>query len=89
MSHKSFGTLLYELSTAAEQVGIGAQYNHYKNPEILYCVVSLVILEATDEVAVTYSPITEPGISFVRPLTSWLEEVEGIGGKQQRFCRVN
>jgi len=73
--HKSLEVLKQEIEQAHQLVKVGALYAHYKHLDQAYKVTGLSILEATDEVAVLYSPINEPSIVFARPLQSWLEKV--------------
>jgi hypothetical protein len=84
-------SLLAEDLTAAEgQVEVGGLYAHYKNPDKPYEVTGLVILEATDEVAVLYTPQYEDiSVTFARALSSWLEDVEWEGKVVPRFVRID
>lgn len=86
MAHRPLSELHLDLQAAAKQVIVGGRYAHYKHPELPYTVTDLVIVEATDEVAVVYM-VEENGakVSFVRPLGSWLEKVEWQGEIVPRF----
>lgn len=86
MGHLPLEALNRRLAEAASKVKIGARYGHYKHPDQPYLVTGLVILEATDEVAVAYG-VEEGGqqITFVRPLESWLETVTWQGQTVPRF----
>ncbi len=83
MPHKSFDQLNHELADAAKVVEIGGEYRHYKN-RCIYTALGLLIIEATDEVAVRYSEVDEPSIEFIRPLSSWIETIDGTS----RFTKV-
>ncbi len=89
MGHLLLQQLNDMLTAAANKVKIGGWYAHYKHSELPYQVTGLVILEATDEVAVVYS-VTEDGaeVTFVRSLTDWLETVEWQGKQMPRFTLV-
>jgi hypothetical protein len=89
MGHLPLKQLNDMLTAAAGKVTIGGRYAHYKHPEAPYIVTDLVILEATDEVAVVYC-VEEDGckITFVRPLKSWLESVEWHGRTVPRFTQL-
>lgn len=84
MAHKPETELLQELATAAEAVEVGALYSHYKHPDHPYLIKGLAILEATEEVCVLYEA-QHSGITFIRPLSSWLETVEVEGETLPRF----
>lgn len=66
-------------------IHVGGRYTHYKHPEQPYEVKGLVVLEATDEVAVRYAVVGNPAVEFVRPLSSWLEAVDQVGKTVLRF----
>ncbi len=86
--HKSYAELGQLLQQASSDVKVGGLYAHYKHPAQLYLVLDLVITEADDKVAVLYCRAGKPEIKFVRPLASWLEEVEDGGKRLPRFSLV-
>lgn len=86
MDHLSYEVLEQLLAEGGRQVEPGSRWRHYKGTE--YTVVSIVIIEATNEPAVVYASAKHPDVSFVRPLQVWLEEVEVDGQKVPRFSRV-
>lgn len=90
MSHKPASALEQALSNAQLQVEVGARYFHYKNPTQEYVVVSLVIIEATEEVGVCYQADYEPirGIIFMRPLSDFLATVTNGGTVTSRFTKI-
>lgn len=83
--HKPIDQLRQELKAAGHQIHVGGTYAHYKDPDQHYQVNKLVILEATDAVAVEYEALYAPGIIFVRPLESWQAQVEYQGRTVPRF----
>ena len=88
MSHKPEQELRQAIEAAGTGVEVGGTYYHYKHPDQLYIVTELAILEADDEVCVIYQAQYGEKVSFVRPLSSWLESVE-VGGKSvARFHSV-
>jgi hypothetical protein len=88
MAHIS-KTKLAEMTTeAAKKVKTGGLYAHYKNADKLYKVLGFVIIEATDEVGVLYQAQHGEKITFVRPISSWLEEAEADGQFVPRFSQV-
>ena len=89
MAHQSLEILKLAVREATKQVAIGSIHVHYKHPEIPYRVMGFSILEATDEVAVRYAYIDDLTIEFVRPLVSWLEQVEYDGQMVNRFTKLD
>lgn len=88
MAHISETELTERLKKAAIQVGVGAFYTHYKNPDQHYKVLSIVISEANDEPCVIYEAQYGDHIAFVRPVASWLEEIEWNNKSVKRFTKV-
>jgi len=74
------------LNAARGRVVPGSKWQHYKGGE--YTIDHMVLLEDTSEVAVIYAPVSHPDISFVRPLTSWLETVEWNGETMPRYVEI-
>lgn len=85
MDHKATEVLRAEIIEGYKLVKQDGVYAHYKTPSSRYKVEKLVIIEATEEIAVLYSPLNDSEISFVRPLSNWLEEVDGV----ERFTLVD
>ena len=71
------------VAEARQEVGLDSRWRHYKGSE--YRIADIVILEATNEVAVVYTPVDHPTVSFVRSLTVWRETVEWDGKQVPRF----
>jgi hypothetical protein len=88
-THHTEEELLNHLEEAKQLVEIGALYTHYRNPFVKYKVLALSILEASQEVAITYQKQTEeasvPSIIWVRPLSSWLDKVQVGSSLVPRF----
>lgn len=61
------------------------RWRHYKGVECTAW--RLAVIEATEEIAVVYSALLYPEISFVCPLSKWTEEVESGNGVVNRFRR--
>lgn len=74
------------LSDAAQRIHVGGVYRHYKGGE--YQVVGLAIDEATSAPVVVYRAESDGHITFVRPLSVWLETVETPGGRMPRFAQL-
>jgi len=87
-NHRSAEELAIQLKEAATKVQVGSHYVHYKNPDSLYEVKELGILEADDSVCVIYRSLRDNKPIFVRPLSEWVEMVEWQGKKLQRFRKA-
>lgn len=83
--HRPEKELSGELAAARQKVNVGSLYYHYKNPEQAYKVVSVAITEWDDKICVIYQAQYGEKLTFVRPLESWLEEVEWGGKMVSRF----
>lgn len=83
MEHKPLRQLREEIALASKLIERGAQYRHYKNQH-LYTVLGFTVIEATEEIAVRYCDVNEPDIEFIRPVSSWMNEIDGVS----RFQRV-
>jgi hypothetical protein len=87
VAHVSLEVLAKQLAAAAEEVEVGARYVHYKDQTKEYRVTGLVVLEATDEVAVVYEAQYDTRISFVRPLAGFCATVDVAGVLVPRFAK--
>lgn len=74
------------LEQAKSKVAIGARYQHYKGLE--YRVVYVCLREEDLEPCVVYQAMYGDEIIWVRPVSSWPEEVDVEGTVVQRFKRV-
>jgi hypothetical protein len=92
IEHLSEEELLAHLKLAHKAVEIGAVYAHYRDPKSRYKVIGLSIIEATQEVGVMYQKTFGSedlkSIVWIRPLSSWLENVSVDGKMIQRFQKV-
>lgn len=73
MPHISRQQLL-DLKKSAK-VKIGSRYQHYKTGGV-YQVDDLVMLEATDELAVLYHDVTFPDLAWVRAHSDFVANIE-------------
>jgi hypothetical protein len=80
--------LAKEVEAAKAKVIIGTEYRHYKGQDKLYKVLGFGFLEANDELCVIYQALYGEGVTFLRPLTNWLEQVEWEGKMVPRFAKV-
>ena len=83
--HKTLEELQGLIDEAKEKVEIGGIYFHYKSPDKHYRVTDVVIFEETEEPAVVYQALYGTNMTWVRKISSWIEEVEVEGGKAPRF----
>lgn len=88
MAHKKASELSELLRQAKTKIAVGAMYAHYKNPDLLYKVTQIAVLEASDEPCVIYQAQYGPKFSFVRPVSSWLDQVKWQNQTVPRFTKV-
>jgi dipeptidase E len=74
------------LSTAAQRVTVGARYRHYKQLE--YRVHALALREEDNEPCVIYQATYDKRLTWIRPLSNWMEDVEINGRQVKRFTKV-
>lgn len=74
------------LAEAAKQVTVGARYMHYK--QLSYKVLALALREEDNEPCVVYQAEYGDGVTWIRPVSSWIEEVEVNGKKVKRFTKI-
>lgn len=74
------------LAEAAMKVTVGARYEHYKHQT--YKVMTLALREEDNEPCVVYEPEYAKGISFIRTVANWTEQVEVDGKKVNRFTKL-
>jgi len=89
MTHISEQELLQKIAKAEELIDLGAKYCHYKSPEKYYTIIAVALNEATQEPAVVYKAEYGQGITWVRTLANFFEEVtKEDGTKVKRFTRA-
>ncbi len=84
-THKEQLDLAKEIAAAKLKVTIGATYMHYKGADKVYKVISLGFLEASNELCVIYQAAYGERLTFIRPLSVWLEQVEWQDKMVPRF----
>jgi hypothetical protein len=87
-THKEQLTLAKQIEHAKTKVTVGAKYWHYKGKDKVYEIIGLGFLEATDELCVIYQAQCGERLTFLRPLTIWLENVEWEGKTIPRFNKI-
>ncbi len=90
MTHdlESETALVEKLNDARLKVAFGGTYRHYKHRTRHYKVQGFAIIESTGGVGVIYQAQYGERLTFVRPLSSWLAEVDYDGKKVARFKEV-
>lgn len=84
-THKEQLELKKELEDAKTKITVGTLYRHHKNRDKVYKVIGLGFLEADDELCVIYQAEYGERLTFLRPLSIWLESVEWEGKIVPRF----
>ncbi len=87
-THVEQVVLAKEVEEAKNKVTIGAEYWHFKGREKVYKVLGLVFIESKDELCVIYQAQYGEQLTFLRPLTVWLEQVEWEGKSVPRFAKI-
>ncbi len=78
--------LATRLAGAAQQVDVGAEYEHYKH--MRYKVIAVALIESTNKPCVVYQAQYGERATFVRPLEDWLAQVAVEGRLVPRFAKV-
>lgn len=81
--------LAKKLAAAKAMVAVGATYQHYKGASKLYKVIDLGFVEADNELCVIYMALYGEHLTFIRPVSIWLEQVEWQGRTVPRFTQVS
>lgn len=87
-THQEQTVLAAEVARAKTKVTIGATYQHYKGVDKLYTVLGLGFVEATNELCVIYQAQYGKQLTFLRPVTVWLETIEWQGQTVPRFKKI-
>ena len=88
MAHIEDSVLRARITEAETLVPVGSRYCHYKNEEHAYLITGFAILEANEEVGVLYKAEYGEHITYIRPLSSFLETVEKDGVQIPRFKKL-
>lgn len=86
--HTEESALSRLLRDAESRVEVGARYAHYKHPEKTYVVTGIGLMESAEEAAVLYTAEYGARLTWVRPLSNWLEEVVVEGTEVPRFQKL-
>ena len=86
--HKTPEEVLKEIDEAKSKISPGSTYVHYKGADKIYMVKEFGILEATGELCVIYQAEYGSKLTFIRPVSVWLEEVKWNGKVVPRFKEI-
>jgi hypothetical protein len=87
-THDEQEALAKQIEDAKTLATIGGHYRHYKGADKIYEVIGLGFIEATDELCVIYQAQYGERLTFLRPLTIWLERVVWNGETVPRFTEI-
>lgn len=85
MTKLPFKVLEQQVKKARTDIVLGSKWRHYKGGD--YTISDIVVTEEDNALAVIYTPIAHPDVSFTRPLAVWYETVEWEGRPVGRFTR--
>jgi len=74
-----------KLRHAEQVIKVAKIYRHYKSADMTYEVLALAFEEETLEVVVVYKALYGDMLTFTRPVSVWLENVEFEGSSVSRF----
>ena len=83
---ESQSDLSQKLAQAAQHVTVGARYKHYK--QLSYEVLAVALREEDNEPCVIYKAEYGDNLTWIRPVSSWIEDVEVDGKKVHRFTKI-
>ncbi len=86
--HKAQRELAEQIEEAKSKITVGAEYWHYKSRDKVYKIIGLGFFEANEELCVIYQAQYGEKLTFLRPLTIWLENVEWEGKIVPRFNKI-
>jgi hypothetical protein len=85
MVHLTQDQLFEQLEEVRSKIMVGGLYCHYKNPDHLYVVEFVGLLENSEEACVGYRAVYGKGILWVRTAEDFLMEVEVQDKRITRF----
>ena len=87
-THIEQEVLEQQIRDAETVVTVGGIYQHYKGADKLYKVLGIGVTEADETLSVIYQAQYGKQLTFLRPVTSWLETVDWNGETVPRFKQV-
>jgi len=89
MAHLPFEELRDRLLRVKEEFPEGSFWNHYKNLDSRYKIIGHALLELDDTPAIEYVNTEHDDVPFIKPASSWTEEVRYDGRFVSRFTRLD
>ncbi len=86
MTRLTLDELEVRIATVKNDIIPGTIWKHYKGSE--YTVQDIVVREEDTSLAVVYSSVEHPAVSFTRPVSEWNDRVEWDGTLVDRFSNV-
>ncbi len=88
MGHQSSESLEQLVKTAEAKVQTDQIYSHYKDSNKRYRIIAVALDEASESVSIVYQSLYSPYLTWIRPITNFLEEVSWEGKVISRFQLV-
>lgn len=89
MGHQSSETLEQLIKTAQTQIQVGQMYQHYKDHTKTYRIIAIALDEASESVSIVYQALYAPYLTWIRPITNFLETVTWEGKVVTRFQLIS
>lgn len=87
-SHTEQLELKQLLADIKKDIAVGARYVHYKGTDKVYEVTDIAFMEADNTPCVIYKAQYGEQLTFIRPVSSWIETVEWQGTTIPRFTKL-
>src|SRR4051812_41042431 len=88
-THIEQEVLEQQVKDAEVVVIVGATYQHYKGADKLYKVLGVGVTEADNTSCVIYQAQYGKQLTFLSPVTSWLDTVDYNGETVPRFKKID
>ncbi len=85
MGHRSSESLERLIKDAQSQIKVDQIYQHYKDSNKTYRIVAVALDEASENVSIVYQALYSPYLTWIRPITNFLEDVSWEGKVVSRF----
>lgn len=89
MGHQSSESLEQLVKDTQAKIQINQIYRHYKDSNKTYRIVAIALDEASESISVVYQALYSPYLTWIRPITNFLEDVSWEGKVVSRFQLAN
>lgn len=89
MGHQSSETLEQLVKTAQTKIQVNQIYQHYKDSTKTYRIIAIALDEASESVSIVYQALYAPHLTWIRPITNFLEAVTWEGKPVTRFQLIS